>query len=348
MLVTALAVVAVGVLGFVGFAVMRGSDDAGSADADIVADGALVRQGDGEATDGAADQTAALEVPTSDVPSADDAPASGTDAADATNDESATPSDTATDAPDTATEAPGATDPVADAAATASTADTADESPIDAEADIASDPVIEPDQEPAADTTAPAADTTAPTVDPVEPASDASAAESRAVVRGGQIFLEGAVPSVEAGAEIEALAAEVLGAENVFNDYVVDPAAGDPNLGNVTVEDTINFQTDSAVILSESEGLLNQGLALLTIRPSMTITIVGHTDDRGSEATNLVLSQERADAVKQWFVDRGVDGDRLSTVGAGESEPIADNGTVEGRRLNRRIQFFLENILGDA
>jgi outer membrane protein OmpA-like peptidoglycan-associated protein len=348
MLVTALAVVAVGALGFVGFAVMGGSDDAGSADADIVADGALVRQGDGEATDGAADQTAAPEVPTSDVPSADDAPASGTDAADATNDESATPSDTATDAPDASPEAPGAPDPVADAAATASTADTADESPIDAEADTASDPVIEPEQEPAADTTAPAADTTEPTVDPVEPASDASAAESRAVVRGGQIFLEGAVPSVEAGAEIEALAAEVLGAENVFNDYVVDPAAGDPNLGNVTVEDTINFQTDSAVILSESEGLLNQGLALLTIRPSMTITIVGHTDDRGSEVTNLVLSQERADAVKQWFVDRGVDGDRLSTVGAGESEPIADNGTVEGRRLNRRIQFFLENILGDA
>lgn len=172
--------------------------------------------------------------------------------------------------------------------------------------------------------------------------------ESKAVVRGGQIFLEGAVPSAEAGDEIEALAAEILGADNVFNNYVVDPLAGDPNLGNITVEDTINFETDSAVILAEGEGLLNQGLALLTLRPAMTITIVGHTDARGSTEGNQVLSEQRAEAVRQWFVERGIDGDRLTAIGAGEAEPIADNDTVEGRRLNRRIQFFLENILGDA
>jgi OOP family OmpA-OmpF porin len=172
--------------------------------------------------------------------------------------------------------------------------------------------------------------------------------ESKAVVRGGQIFLEGAVPTAEAGAEIEALAVEILGEGNVFNDYVVDARAGDPNLGNITVEDTINFEPDSAVILPDGEGLLNQGLALMTIRPAMTITIVGHTDSRGSDEVNRLLSEQRAESVKQWFVDRGIDPSRLTTRGAGETEPIADNATQDGRRLNRRIQFFLENILGEA
>lgn len=170
--------------------------------------------------------------------------------------------------------------------------------------------------------------------------------ESRGVVRGGQIFLEGAVPTAEAGAEIEALAAEILGADNVFNNYVVDPRAGDSGLDNLTVEDTINSATNSSVILPESEELLNQGLALLSIRPNMTILIVGHTDSRGSAADNLELSEQRAEAVKEWLVDRGVDGDRLTTEGAGESDPIADNDTTDGQRLNRRIQFFLENLLG--
>lgn len=181
-----------------------------------------------------------------------------------------------------------------------------------------------------------------------EPVVEEQVAESKAVVRGGQIFLEGAVPTAEAGAEIAALAAEILGPDNVFNNYVVDPRASDPNLGNITVEDTINFNTGSTVILPESEGLLNQALALMTIRPSVTVTIVGHTDSRGSDEYNLGLSEERAASVKRWLTDRGIEGSRLTVVGKGESEPIATNETAEGQRLNRRIQFFLENLLADS
>ncbi len=205
---------------------------------------------------------------------------------------------------------------------------------------------------PATSTTALPVETTPPTtIAPVAavPAStptDPNLAESKAVVRGGQIYLTGAVPTAEAGAAIESLAAEILGPQNVFNEYVVAPGAGDPNLGNITVEDTITFASNSAFIQESSEGLLNQGLALMNIRPSMTITIVGHTDSLGTAEGNLELSQARADAVKQWFVDRGIDPARLAAVGRGETEPIADNATQDGRRVNRRIQFFLENILG--
>ncbi len=196
--------------------------------------------------------------------------------------------------------------------------------------------------------------TVAPDPDPdpvVVPAPDVAAAdvpESKAVVRGGQIFLEGAVPTAEAGELIAALAAEILGPDNVFNNYIVDPRASDPNLGNVTVEDTINFATGSATILPEGEGLMNQALALMTIRPSVTVVVVGHTDDRGSDEYNLELSVQRAEAVKRWLTDRGIDGARLTVVGKGEAEPIADNSTSEGQRLNRRIQFFIENLLADS
>jgi OOP family OmpA-OmpF porin len=194
-------------------------------------------------------------------------------------------------------------------------------------------------------TTAPAG-TVSPTGVPGAGPGVGEVAESKAIVRNGQIFLEGAVPTAEAGAEIAALAAEILGPGNVFNSYVVDPRAGDPNLGNITVEDTISFATDSSVILPGSETLLNQGLALFTIRPSMTLVVVGHTDDRGSAEHNQQLSLDRADAVVRWFADRGVDPTRITARGAGESEPLGPNDTPDGRRQNRRIQFFLENILG--
>jgi OOP family OmpA-OmpF porin len=100
------------------------------------------------------------------------------------------------------------------------------------------------------------------------------------------------------------------------------------------------------VVLPESETLLNQGLALFTLRPSMTMVVVGHTDDRGTDEYNDALSLERAEAVQQWYVDRDVDPARITAEGAGESDPLASNESAEGRRQNRRIQFFLENILG--
>ncbi len=92
--------------------------------------------------------------------------------------------------------------------------------------------------------------------------------ESKATVLAGKIYLEGAVPTEAARDEIVALAGEVLGPANVVDGYTIDPRASDPNLGQVLVADAVLFRTDSAVIAPEFEPLLNQGLALLTIRPA--------------------------------------------------------------------------------
>ncbi|MFK8026115.1 MAG: OmpA family protein [Ilumatobacter sp.] len=202
----------------------------------------------------------------------------------------------------------------------------------------------------APETTVAPATTVAPetTVAPPTTVAGHEVPESRAIVRQGQIFLEGAIPDEETGREIEELAAAVLGPDNVINNYIVDPAASDPNLGNITVEDTINFESGESEILPESEGLLNQGLLLFNLRPAMTITIVGHTDSVGTEEDNLALSGERAGAVRAWFIDRDVDPDRIDVFAAGEGSPIADNDTVQGRLLNRRIEFILVNVLAEA
>jgi len=204
--------------------------------------------------------------------------------------------------------------------------------------------------------------TPAPTAPPVPPPTptevpedDAEVAgvstedvpESKAVVLGGKIYLEGAVPDEASAQAIVDLAAAVLGPENVINNYIIDPRAGDPNLGNIRVDDTVLFETNSDVIAIEFEPLLNQALALMSLRPSVTLTIVGHTDSVGPDAYNLGLSILRAESVVAWLAERGVDPTRLTAAGAGEAEPIATNDTDEGRQFNRRIQVFIENLLSD-
>lgn len=107
--------------------------------------------------------------------------------------------------------------------------------------------------------------------------------------------------------------------------------------------DPIQFDTGSAVIRAESEGTLDQAVALLTQVPDAEVEIGGHTDNRGSEASNQNLSQDRADSVRAYLIGGGVSESQLTAVGFGELEPIADNDTAEGRQENRRIEFSLLN-----
>ncbi|MNT90758.1 Outer membrane porin F precursor [compost metagenome] len=76
--------------------------------------------------------------------------------------------------------------------------------------------------------------------------------------------------------------------------------------------------------------------------PQTTTVVEGHTDSVGPDAYNQKLSQRRADAVKQVLVQDGVEASRVSSVGYGESRPVADNGTAEGRAVNRRVEAQVE------
>ena len=102
----------------------------------------------------------------------------------------------------------------------------------------------------------------------------------------------------------------------------------------------INFSTGSATIPEYSTAFLNKAAEVIKMSPSgMTIEIGGHTDNTGEAAANLALSQQRADAVKNYLVQQGVQGTQLTAKGYGDTRPIASNDTDEGRFRNRRIEF---------
>ena len=109
--------------------------------------------------------------------------------------------------------------------------------------------------------------------------------------------------------------------------------------GNVRGGATFDF--GSAELTPQLIALLDTGAGILLRNPSILMTIEGHTDSVGSDTFNLALSEARAQAGVDYLVERGVQQERLFSVGYGESRPIADNDTVAGRRQNRRLEFVL-------
>lgn len=103
---------------------------------------------------------------------------------------------------------------------------------------------------------------------------------------------------------------------------------------------TIHFDTGSAAISADSLDILKEAAEALKNAPAGTrVEIGGHTDDTGNAAANLKLSEERATAVRAKLVDLGVKAEALTAKGYGDTKPIADNGTEEGRAKNRRMEF---------
>ena len=109
----------------------------------------------------------------------------------------------------------------------------------------------------------------------------------------------------------------------------------------IIILEQVQFKTGSAVIKKASDDLLTQVAMVLAEHPEIVkLEVQGHTDNRGGKKYNKRLSEKRAAAVKKWLVTRGsVDPGRLTSHGYGMEEPIADNGTADGRQQNRRVQF---------
>ncbi|MBE0455653.1 MAG: OmpA family protein [Roseovarius sp.] len=102
----------------------------------------------------------------------------------------------------------------------------------------------------------------------------------------------------------------------------------------------VQFASDSFFIDSRNDAVLDEVARLLGECANSSFLIAGHTDSDASEAYNIVLSQNRVDAVRRALAERGVVVDRLRTQGFGESRPIATNATPEGKALNRRVEFI--------
>jgi len=111
--------------------------------------------------------------------------------------------------------------------------------------------------------------------------------------------------------------------------------AGKKNL----VLEGVNFETNSAELTSSSSEVLDRVAQSLKDWPDVKVEIGGYTDSVGSEGHNLSLSRARAESVRDYIMKRGIDSSRLVAKGYGESNPIADNGSAEGRAKNRRVEL---------
>lgn len=121
----------------------------------------------------------------------------------------------------------------------------------------------------------------------------------------------------------------------------VDESVARPAPSRPVVLRNVFFETGSAELLPASTNELNRLVSLLEETPTLRIQISGHTDNVGDDASNQILSQNRAKAVYDYLIRQGIAAERLRFVGFGESKPIETNETVEGRARNRRTEFVV-------
>jgi outer membrane protein OmpA-like peptidoglycan-associated protein len=160
------------------------------------------------------------------------------------------------------------------------------------------------------------------------------------------IALSGSVSSQELREAIVQKAKTTLGDLALVNRItVVKPAtvAAPPPAPPPEVNfPTLHFLHDSTELKAESKGLLEAAAEALLARPDLHIELAGFTDSSGEEAYNRDLSRRRAEEVLNYLVSKGIASGRLTAEGYGESQPIGDNLTEEGRAMNRRVEFRIQ------
>ena len=103
----------------------------------------------------------------------------------------------------------------------------------------------------------------------------------------------------------------------------------------------IRFESGKADIVADSAGLLDRLIETALRCPNANIEVAGHTDADGGEAANQALSEKRAEAVIDYLVKAGVHPSRFTPIGYGSTQPVAGNGSDEGKAQNRRIDFVV-------
>ena len=164
----------------------------------------------------------------------------------------------------------------------------------------------------------------------------------RTEMDGEHLTLSGSVPQQEIGDQIADEAQQQVGDDiRVVSRLVVRAASAvESQIGRFLRLSNVEFLTNSTNFTRRGLKRLQRIATLLKANIYARFEVVGHTDSRGSAAANMALSEARARAVIQYLVENGLPGDRFVARGAGETGPIADNRTVEGRQRNRRIEFM--------
>jgi outer membrane protein OmpA-like peptidoglycan-associated protein/tetratricopeptide (TPR) repeat protein len=130
-----------------------------------------------------------------------------------------------------------------------------------------------------------------------------------------------------------------LPATSVYQEVVKNIAMQNIAVGSKMILKNIFFDFDKATLRPESTSELERLIKLMTDVPTLKVEISGHTDSKGSDVYNKTLSNNRAKAVVDYLIAKGISSDRFTAVGFGEEQPIDSNDTEEGRQMNRRTEF---------
>ncbi|MES2887648.1 MAG: OmpA family protein [Pseudomonadota bacterium] len=160
-------------------------------------------------------------------------------------------------------------------------------------------------------------------------------------IRGNNVNITGEVPSeahrLQIAADVSALLNPTYLVRNGLSVATSDQSMLDAALANRIIE----FQPGSADLRPEGQAILNEMARAMSQLGGKRVSVIGHTDASGDRATNIVLSEARAEAVRAYLTRAGVTAGSLVISGVGPDQPVATNATAEGRARNRRIEFRL-------
>jgi len=110
----------------------------------------------------------------------------------------------------------------------------------------------------------------------------------------------------------------------------------------------VTFETNSSILTADSRPVLNEVADGMVKHPRLRVELQGYTDSTGSDKYNLVLSDKRANAVREYLINQGVKAEQLSAKGFGKADPVASNATPAGRAKNRRVVMKVLDNPGDV
>ncbi len=143
--------------------------------------------------------------------------------------------------------------------------------------------------------------------------------------------------------QIERVAVELAPGERKEIQLTMTPSKIVVTKEKIELREEVFFDTGKATIKSESFGMLNEVAGILKDNPDITLlSVEGHTDSRGSDAANLKLSDARAASVRQYLIDKGVEANRLVSVGFGESKPLVKGNNEAAWAKNRRVDIVIK------
>ena len=169
-------------------------------------------------------------------------------------------------------------------------------------------------------------------------------------VSGRDVTINGVVNSEDLQTKLKQILGSEIGVRKVFSNLKVEIPEVIPDerlaviqeeLNKIIEFDNIEFQSNTAIILPASSMLIDETAKILKNNLDISIEVAGHSDSIGNSEYNLGLSQRRAEAVLIQLVNRKIDRSRLTAVGYGSGQSIADNSTEKGQQKNRRVEFLI-------